>query len=353
MLDPELGGPRRAGFGADRLGQDRRLRPGAGADAAWRQASASRRPARRWRSSIAPTRELALQVKRELEWLYEHDRRDDRVLRRRHGHAHARRRALERGAHIVVGTPGRLCDHIRRSSLDMSALKAVVLDEADEMLDLGFREDLEFILEDVSRRPPHADVFGDRTALDRDARQELPARRRAHQRPRPSRSSTSTSNTARCTVAPSDRENAIINVLRFYEATQCDRLLLDPRSRQSSDGPLQQPRLLGRGAVGRTQPERTHPRAAGHARRPRPRLHRDRRRRPRHRPAGPRTGHPRRPADQLRKRCCTAAAAPAAPASKGVSALIVPVSAAPQGGAPARRRPDHRHLGTARRRPTR
>jgi ATP-dependent RNA helicase DeaD len=46
----------------------------------------------------------------------------------------------------VVGTPGRLRDHIERGSLDLSALRAVVLDEADEMLDLGFQEDLEFIL---------------------------------------------------------------------------------------------------------------------------------------------------------------------------------------------------------------
>ncbi|MFX8984448.1 DEAD/DEAH box helicase, partial [Acinetobacter baumannii] len=57
------------------------------------------------------------------------------------------KRELEAGAHIVVGTPGRLCDHIRRKRLDASELKAVVLDEADEMLDLGFREDMEFILE--------------------------------------------------------------------------------------------------------------------------------------------------------------------------------------------------------------
>ena len=56
------------------------------------------------------------------------------------------RRALERGAHIVVGTPGRLRDHITRGALDLGDLRAVVLDEADEMLDLGFREDLEFIL---------------------------------------------------------------------------------------------------------------------------------------------------------------------------------------------------------------
>ncbi len=94
---------------------------------------------------VAPTRELALQVKRELAWLYSKtgvqmascvggmDMRDER-------------RALERGAHIVVGTPGRLRDHITRGGLDLSQIRAVVLDEADEMLDMGFREDLEFML---------------------------------------------------------------------------------------------------------------------------------------------------------------------------------------------------------------
>ena len=56
------------------------------------------------------------------------------------------RRALERGTHIVVATPGRLRDHIHRGSINISELKVVILDEADEMLDLGFREDLEFIL---------------------------------------------------------------------------------------------------------------------------------------------------------------------------------------------------------------
>ncbi len=97
---------------------------------------------------IAPTRELAMQVKRELAWLYAGagaqlascvggmDFRDER-------------RALERGAHIVVATPGRLRDHIMRGTIDLSVIRAVVLDEADEMLDLGFREDLEFILENA------------------------------------------------------------------------------------------------------------------------------------------------------------------------------------------------------------
>src|SRR6201999_3463148 len=57
------------------------------------------------------------------------------------------RRELNDGAHILFGTPGRLRDHLERRALKVSALKTVVLDEADEMLDLGFREDLQFILE--------------------------------------------------------------------------------------------------------------------------------------------------------------------------------------------------------------
>src|SRR5436309_235218 len=51
--------------------------------------------------------------------------------------------ALRSGVHIVVGTPGRLCDHLDRGALVLSALRAFVLDEADEMLDMGFREDIE------------------------------------------------------------------------------------------------------------------------------------------------------------------------------------------------------------------
>ncbi len=94
---------------------------------------------------VAPTRELALQVARELAWLYANagasivtcvGGMDPRAERRR----------LAEGSHIVVGTPGRLRDHIERGGIDISAVAAVVLDEADEMLDLGFREDLEFIL---------------------------------------------------------------------------------------------------------------------------------------------------------------------------------------------------------------
>ncbi|MCO5145013.1 MAG: DEAD/DEAH box helicase [Aquamicrobium sp.] len=94
---------------------------------------------------IAPTRELAIQVQRELDWLYAGTRIQTATCV---GGMDMRteRRVLERGAHLVVGTPGRLRDHITKGALDLGALRAVVLDEADEMLDLGFRDDLEFIL---------------------------------------------------------------------------------------------------------------------------------------------------------------------------------------------------------------
>ena len=94
---------------------------------------------------VAPTRELALQVQRELAWLYQYT--GARIVSCVGGMDPRReQRELAHGAHIVVGTPGRLCDHLRRGNLDVSELKAVVLDEGDEMLDLGFREDLEFIV---------------------------------------------------------------------------------------------------------------------------------------------------------------------------------------------------------------
>ncbi len=99
---------------------------------------------------IAPTRELAMQVQRELNWLYAPT--GARVISCIGGMDVRREaRTLEDGCHIVVGTPGRLRDHIERGRLDISTLLAVTLDEADEMLDLGFREDIEFILDATPR----------------------------------------------------------------------------------------------------------------------------------------------------------------------------------------------------------
>jgi ATP-dependent RNA helicase DeaD len=93
---------------------------------------------------IAPTRELAMQVQRELQWLYA----GAKVVACVGGmDPRAERRALDQGCQIVVGTPGRLRDHLERGQLRLDHLGAVILDEADEMLDLGFREELEEILD--------------------------------------------------------------------------------------------------------------------------------------------------------------------------------------------------------------
>jgi ATP-dependent RNA helicase DeaD len=95
---------------------------------------------------VAPTRELALQVQRELEWLFAET--GARVVSCVGGMDIRReQRNLAQGAHIVVGTPGRLADHLDNRRLDLSQIRAVVLDEADEMLDLGFREELETLLD--------------------------------------------------------------------------------------------------------------------------------------------------------------------------------------------------------------
>lgn len=165
---------------------------------------------------IAPTRELALQVQRELAWLYAPagglvascvggmDARDER-------------RALERGAHIVVGTPGRLSDHIRRGALVLDSLQAVVLDEADEMLNLGFREELEFILE-ASPAARRTLMFS--ATMPRGI--EALAKKYQNQAVRVNTVGAQKQHMdidyRALVTASHDTENAIFNVLRYYDA---------------------------------------------------------------------------------------------------------------------------------------
>lgn len=95
---------------------------------------------------LCPTRELALQTAGELQKIARY-RRGVSVLAVYGGQPIERQlRALSHGVQIVVGTPGRVMDHMRRGSLDLSGVKVAVLDEADEMLDMGFRDDIEEIL---------------------------------------------------------------------------------------------------------------------------------------------------------------------------------------------------------------
>ena len=97
---------------------------------------------------LLPTRELAMQVAEAVYALG--NSRGVTVLPVYGGQAYDRQlRGLRAGVHVVVGTPGRIMDHIRRGTLDLSTVRTVVLDEADEMLDMGFVEDIEFILKQV------------------------------------------------------------------------------------------------------------------------------------------------------------------------------------------------------------
>ncbi|KQT33008.1 DEAD/DEAH box helicase [Sphingomonas sp. Leaf412] len=165
---------------------------------------------------IAPTRELALQVSRELMWLYE--KAGVRIATCVGGmDASRERRALGSGAHVVVGTPGRLRDHLERGALELGSLKAVVLDEADEMLDMGFREDLEEILDATP---------GERRTLLFSATMPKPIVALAKRYQRDAlRISTVGEDRGHgdiayqaVTVAPADIEHAAINLLRLHEA---------------------------------------------------------------------------------------------------------------------------------------
>lgn len=165
---------------------------------------------------IAPTRELAIQVSKELQWLYSNT--GVRVVTCVGGMDPMKeRRALSGGAHVVVGTPGRLRDHLERGALDLSLLRVAVLDEADEMLDMGFREELEEILDATPNarrtllfsatmpRPIVAlarryqkDALRIETLGDHEGHQDIVYQAIA--------------------VSPTDIEHAVVNLLRFHEA---------------------------------------------------------------------------------------------------------------------------------------
>lgn len=98
---------------------------------------------------LCPTRELALQVADEIKKLAKY-KRGLRVEAIYGGDSIERQiRSLKTGVHIVIGTPGRVMDHMERKTLKLDNVKMMILDEADEMLDMGFREDIESVLEDM------------------------------------------------------------------------------------------------------------------------------------------------------------------------------------------------------------
>jgi ATP-dependent RNA helicase DeaD len=165
---------------------------------------------------VAPTRELALQVSRELIWLF--NNAGARIATCVGGmDASKERRALSQGAHIVVGTPGRLRDHLERGALDLSAIRVAVLDEADEMLDMGFREELESILDATpserrtllfSATMPKPIVALARRYQRNALRIETAGENRGH----------GDISYQAVAVSPPDIEHAVVNLLRLHDA---------------------------------------------------------------------------------------------------------------------------------------
>ena len=165
---------------------------------------------------IAPTRELALQVSRELAWLYEAT--GARVATCVGGMDPSKeRRALSYGAQIVVGTPGRLRDHLERGALDLRSLAVAVLDEADEMLDMGFREDLEELLDasPATRRTLLFSATMPKPIVALARRYQTDALRIATIEADRGHGDISYQAMA---IAPADIENAVVNILRIHEA---------------------------------------------------------------------------------------------------------------------------------------
>ncbi|HOZ28444.1 MAG TPA: DEAD/DEAH box helicase [Hyphomonadaceae bacterium] len=166
---------------------------------------------------IAPTRELAMQIGREFEWLYADT--GARIVQCVGGMSvRGEQQQLSRGAHIVIGTPGRLCDHLTKGYLDLSTLKVAVLDEADEMLDLGFREELEQLLDATNAETRRTLLFSATIARG------IAMLAKNYQRDAVRIDTTSATEPhgdidyRAMRVSPGDTERAVVNVLRFFEA---------------------------------------------------------------------------------------------------------------------------------------
>ena len=163
----------------------------------------------------APTRELAMQVQSELQWLYA----GARVVACVGGmDPRAERRALDQGCHIVVGTPGRLRDHLERGQLRLDTMGCVVLDEADEMLDLGFKEELEEILDATpkSRRTLLFSATLPRAIVNMAAAYQQNALRLTVGA---GEAAAGDIDYRAVRIAPSEVELAVVNVLRFYDSS--------------------------------------------------------------------------------------------------------------------------------------
>ncbi|HEY6729086.1 MAG TPA: DEAD/DEAH box helicase [Polyangiaceae bacterium] len=167
---------------------------------------------------VVPTRELAAQVQVELSWLY---RGLQIKVASVTGGASYRdeHRALARGPAVVVGTPGRLLDHLTRGVIDATGVAAVVLDEADQMLDLGFKDDLDAIFEHLpEQRRTHlvSATFAREVMALADRVQTAPV----HIEGTPLGSANTDIDHVVHVIEPSQRVDALVNVLLHHPEDQ-------------------------------------------------------------------------------------------------------------------------------------
>ena len=228
-------------------------------------------------------------------------------------------RALERGANIVVATPGRALDHIRRGTLDARRLRMLVLDEADEMLDMGFAEDLDAILEATPRRSGRRRCSRRRcrrgSCRSPSATCAIPRASRSRAR-RPAAGKLPRVRQVAYIVARAHKPAALERVLDIENARLGARVLPHAARGRHAGRDAQRARPPRRGAARRHGAAAARPRDGALPRGRSRSARRDRRRgaRPRHRAAVAR--HQLRRAGLARRPTSTASAAPAAPDAK-------------------------------------
>lgn len=179
---------------------------------------------------LTPTRELAIQVAEAFQKYAKH-MKGFHVLPIYGGQDYnTQLRALNRGVHVVVGTPGRVMDHMRRGTLKLDALTTLVLDEADEMLRMGFIDDVEWILEKTPAKRQIA-LFSATmpTQIRRIATKYLNSPEHVTVK-----STTSTANTIRQRFWPVTGAHKLDAITRILEAEQFDAMLVFVRTKTST-----------------------------------------------------------------------------------------------------------------------
>jgi ATP-dependent RNA helicase DeaD len=179
---------------------------------------------------LAPTRELAIQVAEAFQ-SYARGIKGFHVLPIYGGQDYSGQiRQLKRGVHVVVGTPGRVMDHMRKGTLQLGQLQALVLDEADEMLRMGFIDDVEWILEQTPKDRQMA-LFS--ATMPKEV--ERIARRHLRDPQEISiKSKTATASTIRQRYWPVDRMHKLDALTRILEVEPFDALLMFVRTKTST-----------------------------------------------------------------------------------------------------------------------